>query len=69
MTKLKARNFLSKARATPITEVVTEASGLFINTVIKNIGVEEMLRQDVLRGTTENSDDRHPLHPSRFTAD
>ena len=30
---------------------------------------EEMLRQDMLRGTGENSDDRHPLHPSRFTAD
>jgi acyl-coenzyme A thioesterase PaaI-like protein len=51
-------------------EVVTEASGLFINTVIKNIGVEEeMLRQQVLRGEPEHPDDRHPLHPARFTAD
>lgn len=55
-------------------EVVTEANGLFINTVIKNIGVEEeMIRQETIRSPENNSgedtDDRHPLHPSRFTAD
>jgi hypothetical protein len=49
--------------------VVTEANGLFINTVIKNIGVEaEMLRQEQLR-SADDTDDKHPLHPSRFTAD
>jgi acyl-coenzyme A thioesterase PaaI-like protein len=55
-------------------EVVTEANGLFINTVIKNIGVEEeMLRQEKLHADNnpdgKSTDDRHPLHPSRFTAD
>lgn len=68
--KVEGKKIFIKGACYANNEIVTEASGLFINTVIKNIGMEEeMLRQDVLRGTGENSDDRHPLHPSRFTAD
>ena len=70
--KLEGKKIFVKGVCYANGEVVTEASGLFINTVIKNIGVEEeMLRQDVLRSEQgqEGSDDRHPLHPSRFTAD
>lgn len=70
--KLEGKKIFIKGACYANGEVVTEASGLFINTVIKNIGVEEeMLRQEILRGETgtEHSDDRHPLHPARFTAD
>jgi acyl-coenzyme A thioesterase PaaI-like protein len=69
--KLEGKKIFIKGVCYARDEIVTEASGLFINTVIKNIGVEEeMLRQEILRGNTlENPDDRHPLHPGRFTAD
>lgn len=68
--RLEGKKIFIKGACYANNEIVTEASGLFINTVIKNIGVEEeMLRQDVMKGSSETSDDRHPLHPSRFTAD
>ena len=67
--KLEGKKIFVKGACYANGEIVTEASGLFINTVIKNIGVEaEMLRQEQLH-SSDNPDDRHPLHPSRFTAD
>ncbi len=68
--KLEGKKIFIKGACYANDEIVTEASGLFINTVIKNIGVEEeMWRQDILKGSSGSSHDRHPLHPSRFTAD
>lgn len=70
--RLEGKKIFIKGACYANGEVVTEASGLFINTIIKNIGVEEeMLRQDILRGenSQDNPDERHPLHPARFTAD
>ena len=71
--KLEGKKIFIKGACYANGEVVTEASGLFINTVIRNIGVEEeMLRQEQLRGSAgqqTDHDDRHPLHPAHFTAD
>lgn len=51
-------------------EIVTEASGLFINTFIKNIGVdEELMRQLQIKQDKDTGNDSRPLQPTPFTAD
>lgn len=63
-------------------EVVTEATGLFINTIIKNIGVDEnTLKQHTIvsdaqapgtrASSNDSSEDTHDrtIQPPRFTAD
>lgn len=70
--KVEGKKIFAKGVCYANGEVVTEASGLFINTVIKNIGVtEEVFRQHTrftpLSAASETNE--HTAHPTHFTAD
>jgi hypothetical protein len=68
--KLEGKKIFVKGACYANGEVVTEASGLFINTFIKNIGVEEeTMRQLHIKSPTADSHDQSTTPPPRFTAD
>ena len=50
-------------------EVVTEATGLFINTFIKNIGVDESMMKQLQIDEHGSQHDSQPAPPTHFTAD
>jgi acyl-coenzyme A thioesterase PaaI-like protein len=75
--KLEGKKIFIRGACYARGEIVTEATGLFINTFIKNIGVDEnTLKQHIIASNPatsselphDDTDDR-PTQPTRFTAD
>jgi acyl-coenzyme A thioesterase PaaI-like protein len=68
--RVEGKKIFAKGACYANSEIVTEASGLFINTFIKNIGVDaELMSQLQIKTEHDASDDSRPLQPTHFTAD
>ncbi|HQQ63205.1 MAG TPA: PaaI family thioesterase [Pseudomonadales bacterium] len=68
--RVEGKKIFAKGACYANGEIVTEASGLFINTFIKNIGVdEELMRQLQIKSDDDVKHDNRPVQPPHFTAD